>query len=310
MSEETTERVLRVIDDLTTGTARSLYAASRKVGVSDIGSCREYVRRLLIDEEFSDDPTSKWPAFVGTAVGDLMEQGYVKRYKNAISQASVTVPIEVATDSGSYQIRLPGHPDIVDPDADLLIDWKTKDGLGVVRSGAIPKDWFQVMLYAKACIKAGWLTEGCRVAIVYLDRSGAESVPVIHERQYDPDVIQEAEAWLEDVIYAIEHNEEAERDQPRTFCESYCPYVSACRGRDTDVEGLLTDPEVIKAVDLLVDARVRAAEANADKKAATAVLAGINGHTDTHSVRNTWVNETEYTTKRAGYMRLDVRKRK
>ena len=47
---------------------RSGWTQDFKFGVSDIGHCREYLRRLISREEFSDEQDDYSAAFMGTAV--------------------------------------------------------------------------------------------------------------------------------------------------------------------------------------------------------------------------------------------------
>ena len=297
-----------LVDAAMTGSERTSYANQKKVGVSDLGGCREYVRRVLLDEPYSSAPSdNNLMAFVGTAVGDHLERQYLKENPDALIQSEV----EVKLSSGGYDVTLIGHPDVVDPGKNLVIDYKTRNGLATVRKEPIAKHKFQVTLYAKALIDDGILDEDCTLAVIYVDRSGEDPQPVDHSWTYDPSIFDEAQEWLADVLYAISNGEEASRDMPRSWCSSYCPYAETCRGgSDTDVEGLITDDEQVKAVEVLVAAREAERKARADKKAAQSVLANVQGHTATHTIRWTFVGPAEYTTKREGYQRLDVSKKK
>lgn len=297
-----------LVDRAMTMSDRTAYANEKKIGVSDIGGCREYVRRVLLNEPYSSEPSdNNLMAFVGTAVGDHLERQYLKENPDALVQSEVVVDMDI----DDYTVKLVGHPDVADPGRNLLIDYKTRNGLATVRKEPIAKHKFQVTLYAKALIDEGILDEDCTLALVYVDRSGDDPQPVSHEWTYDPGILHEARQWLSDVLYAIENGEEASRDMPRSWCTAYCPYAETCRGgSDTDVEGLITDDEQVKALSVLLEAREAERKARADKKAAQSVLSNVEGHTETHTVRWTFIGPTEYTTKREGYLRLDVSKKK
>lgn len=314
-----------LIAEASQNTERSLYAAERKIGVSDIGGCREYARRLITDEPFTDPRDSFMPAFMGTAFGREFETVFKQRWPEAETQLSIVVPlkIEVVGEDGpvTLELHLPGHPDVVV--GNTVIDGKTKDGLDVVRRESTKDDGikqhkFQLTLYAHALIEMGRLTEDATLALVYYDRSGKEEEPFIVAWRYDPAILDEAQRWLSDVFYAVmyESGEGSDtrhlKDKPRTFCESYCPYFTACRGGDTDVEGLLDDPEVLSAIEVYREAHLTETAAKAAKKTAAAALKGISGHTASGlTLRWTHINETVVPeTVRRGYDRIDLRQRK
>lgn len=299
------EALFGLIDEAMDGSARSLYAQGKKVGVSDIGGCREYVRRLISDMEFSDPRKNFMAAFMGTAFGDHFEKAYLTRHPNAIVQADVVVPIEL----DGFEFRLPGHPDIIDPDLNTLIDGKTKDGLAVVRkTGGDMQHKMQVTLYGYACVKAGLLKPNPTLALAYYDRAGVEQKPFIVEWEWDQSILDAAIEWLNDVVYALMQGEEAPKDKPRDWCWSYCPFASACRGGDTDVEGLIEDEEIVTATELYKDALARERQAKKDKDTAKGVLLGISGRTKNWVVRWIHINESEIKagTRRA-YDKIDIR---
>jgi hypothetical protein len=298
-----------LIDDAMGGSARSLYATEKKIGVSDIGGCHEYVRRLIADEDFSDPRNNFMAAFMGTAFGDHLEQAYLRRHKGAMTQLEVVVNLDLGSGDQPFRLALPGHPDIVDPDMDLLIDGKTKNGLAVIRKlGTERKHQYQTTLYAKALIDRGILTPQCTLALAYYDRSGVEQAPHIYEWTYDPSILDEAIEWLNDVIYALAQGEEASKDMPRDWCYAYCPFATACRGGDTDVTGLIEDETLVTAIDLYRDALNREKQAKADKETAKAELLGVAGRTKNWVLRWVHINESEIKagTRRA-YDKIDIR---
>jgi hypothetical protein len=300
------EIVLReAIDRSMRDSPRSTYAAENKIGVSDIGGCREFVRRTIIDEAFTDEQENYAAAFVGTAVGALAEQAM----KDALGdQVETQVAVTVTLNIRGYVLNLPGHPDLVSKDA--CVDFKTVDKLGVTRrTGPTTKQWYQVHLYVAALIAMGRLPKDAWCILAFIDRSGSEPQPLVFARRFDPAIVREAEDWLDDVIYAVQHDEETSRDQPRSWCEAVCPRVSACRGYDTDVTGLIEDPVVLEAIEVYREATAAIKQLEKDKDSAKSVLRDIAGNTGDTVIRWIEVPESEVPAhKRAGYRRISFSK--
>lgn len=299
------EALFGLIDEAMDTSARSLYAQGKKVGVSDIGGCREYVRRLIADEDFTDPRKNFMAAFMGTAFGREFEDAYQCRHPHALIQQAVEVPLDLQ----GFQFILPGHLDIVDPKLNTIIDGKTKNGLAVVRkSGGDLQHKFQVTLYGYACVKAGLLEPEPTLALAYYDRSGVEQAPHIVMWEWDQSIFDAAIEWLNDVVYALTQGEEASKDKPRDWCYSFCPFATACRGGDTDVEGLIEDETIVTAIDLYKDALARETAAKRDKDTAKKELVGIGGRTKNWVLRWVHINESEIKagTRRA-YDKIDIR---
>jgi hypothetical protein len=303
LSQVLAAEVHQAIVDFGDNSQRSMQSQNHVLGVSDIGGCREYVRRMILDEPFSDHSNEyALASFVGHAVGNYAETvlGDVWRKQGRVD---TQVEVQIALPNG---VVLRGHPDLVGEA--IVVDFKTVDGLAVVKQGGRTQHRWQVILYAAALIQMERLPENALCALVYIDRSGVEVVPHVEVWRYDPHLLDPINEWVNDVLYAIQYNEEASRDRPREWCYSACPYARSCRGMDTDVSGLIESEEAVLAVKSYLDAARRAKEADRDKKTAAAALAGVNGATDEHMVRWVHVNETniEAFTKR-GYDRLDIR---
>ena len=287
---------------------RTAQSDDRILGVSDIGKCREMVRRMILDEPFTDERDDFMPSFIGTAMGDWIERAVRAKYPDVRTQMEVVVGLDLP--SGT-RIELMGHPDMVG--ADWLLDNKTKNGLGVFRhNGPTTQQRFQPPLYAKGLIDAGELPEDCTVGLVVWDRSGAEERPVVWAEPFSRDVVREAAEWLDDAVYAVRMDEEAHCDATREFCQRYCPYGSVCpQHAHSDASGLIEDEEVQQAIRTYVSASAAAREAERDKATAKAVLKGVTGNTADYSVRWVSVPESEIpASTRSGYDRLYVTKRK
>lgn len=294
------------IDRATNGSERSRQSKTNVIGVSDVGGCREYVRRVIVNEEPSQEVhTYDLAAFIGTAIGDHVEDAFMAGNLKTdwVKQGTVVVTLEVR----GYVLNIPGHPDLFSRTD--LIDIKTVDGLGVVRRvGPTDQQRFQRALYTKALIDSGRMDRDAWMHNVYIDRSGAENEPVVWSAPYDPHEVEEAVEWLSDAIYAVQMDEEASRDKPREWCWACCPFAPACRGEDdTDVEGLIEDPFILDAVKVYNEATAAIKLAEKDKKSAASVLDRVNGRTSTHTVRWVEIGPSEVAYSRSGYRRLDVR---
>jgi hypothetical protein len=127
--------------------------------------------------------------------------------------------------------------------------------------------------------------------------------------RFDPAEVAEATAWLDDVLYAIQMNEEAKRDPSREWCWACCPFAPKCRGfDDSDVEGRIEDPLILEAIKVYEESREQMKALEKDKKSAESVLRGVSGSTDTHKVRWITVGDTIVPEQhRNGYQRLDLR---
>jgi hypothetical protein len=285
--------------------ARSIYGQTG-LGVSDIGHCREHSRRKLLDFPRDDNGRQyDLAALVGTAVGTQLELEYLTHVNpRAKIQRKVVVKFEVTINGVPWVLHIPGHPDVIDSENDRLIDWKTADGL--TSNMSTDQQRFQVSLYADACIKMGWLTPQCTLALVHIDRSGRNPEPLVDEWVFEPVLVQEAYEWLNDVLYAISNGEEASRDMPRTWCWSVCEYATACRGSDSTVEGLIENQFVIDAIEFYKDAAARAKKAEEDKKAAAATLQDIEGRTADWTVKWTPIGGGPVAYERKPYLRLDI----
>lgn len=302
MREMVSTRVTESLRTAWSKRSRTVQKAERRVGVSDLGTCREYTRRMLVGEDFTD-PADRWDwaAMVGTAVGDWIEQ----MMSATNSDCRTQVPVEVMLPSG---FTIGGTADMVFGRT-LLLDNKTRNGLGVVRrSGPKTSEVFQRSIYAYALIQAGELSEDCWVGNVFWDRSGDEFVPHVDVAPFDMSVIHEVDEWLSDVGYAIQHDEVAQKDPEVAFCEKACPFFTACRGGDTDATGLLLDPDVLAAVDMVLEARALDAQRKKLRRDAEKVLVGVKGTTGSHTVR--WVNVKGHMREPVyveAFQRLDIR---
>lgn len=284
---------------------RSVQSDEGTLGWSDVGGCREYARLRTVQAEPTDGKNT-WPAQVGSALDAYMREVWDMRYPGTVWDDE---PVTATLPNGA---TITGSPDVVGDGT--VLDWKSKDGLATVtRNGPSEQHWMQVHGYALALHQAGhagfdnleWVT----VSLVYVDRSGRTATPVAFTRSFDYGFIVQAEHWVEDVIYAVRHGEQASKDKPIEWCENWCPFFTGCRGRDIAPEGgLIDDPETVTLIEQYATASAAAKAAARLKDEAKAGLVGVNGSTGRYTVKWTRVNESQVAaTVRAGYDRLAVR---
>lgn len=282
------------------GSLRSAQQAAHLIGVSELGACRNYLRHMVIETPYDERDDSKWAAFIGTALGDALETAVRDSFGFTVQQT-----VEVTLPSGK---RIEGHCDVQTGEG--VWDFKAVDGLETVkRTNGSFRQKVQVMAYLLALIQSGDLPEDAYCALVFIDRSGRDPMPHVWMSQLDMDLLLEAESRLDDVVYAVMHNEEAPRDEPDAWCQVACPFYTKCRGATTDVGGLITDEGALLAVKHYEEGKKMAREAERLKDEAKRDLKGIEGSTGEYVVRWTRVNETEvpgFT--RKGYDKIDIRR--
>lgn len=265
-----------------------------------MGACRNYLRNMIVQTPYDDSDDVRWPAFIGTSLGDSLENAMRESFGYTTQRT-----VEVTLPSGK---RVQGHCDVHTDDG--VWDFKAVDGVeSVKRTGPSFRQKAQVMAYLLALIQSGDLPDDAYCALVFIDRSGRDSKPHVWMSGLDMEVIEEAERRLDDVVYAVMHGEEASRDEPATWCQVACPFYSKCRGAETDVQGLITDESALLAVKHYEEAREMAKAAERLKDEAKATLKGVEGSTGEYIVRWTQVNQTDvpgFT--RKAYRKLDIRR--
>jgi hypothetical protein len=150
-----------------------------------------------------------------------------------------------------------------------------------------------------------------RVGNVWMDRAGDEKRLHVEMEPLDMEVVAEAGRWLDEVINAYLTDAEAMKEPARQVCEATCGFFEPCRGGEVDVEGLITDPEHLAAIELNMEAARMSRAANQMKDQAKAALEGVEGSTGEYLVSWTHVNGTLIPEQmRSGYSRLNIRKMK
>jgi len=290
--------------------ARSVQASEGRLGPSDIGFCRQKAALMVRGVEATDAPP-KWAAAVGTAVHNYVEAAIKQMFPDWLMGSIDDVTVTATLPSGA---QISGHPDIVIPSENTVLDIKTVDGFQwVKREGTSQQHKYQRHLYAMGCIAAGIFDPEKPVWVgnVYFDRSGKQPAPLVFVEEMDPMLTDEIDSWVGDVIYAVKNNEDASRDIPAAVCERICSHFTACRGALETNDGgeLIIDTELVSAIDMYTEARGMEKTAKQMKDEASARLLGVNGSTGQWQVRWVEVQPSKVESfEKNGYSRLDIRK--
>lgn len=304
--QELAETVYAAIQNASNFSERSQQSADFRIGMSDLGYCSEKVRRMVAG--IPEPVTDKLAAFIGTALGDHIEQACMSAWPNAIRQVEVSAILH--GDGGDYTVS--GHPDLLLPEGKVL-DFKSTRGLAKVRRlGPSQQQQFQRHCYGYAAYISGLFDDDVtldrvEVANVWIDRAGDDHELHVHMEPLSMDVVEQAGFWIDDLVYAYKHDQEARKEPPREVCAKTCGHFADCRAYDTDVEGLLTDDEVIVAVDMYRMGLDLEKQARKLKDQAQASLRDISGSTGKYTVRWVQVGGGHVEYDRKPYMRLDVR---
>jgi len=286
---------------------RSIQSREGIIGPSDLGWCRQKTV-LTIKGTPQSDSKSVWAAVIGTALGEYVEKSIKDTFPTWLVGSIDSIRVTYTSLNGD---EISGTPDVVVPEFNLVADLKSKDGFEwEQRKGSSTSNKYQRHAYAKGLVAAGIL-DGSRpvfVANVYIDRSGNIEMPLSEVQEMDFGLDDEITQWVEDVKYAVLHNEDASRDIAAPICQKICEFYTVCRGglpmSDSDV---YTDPDILNAVTMYVEGREMAKEGESQRKAAAKFLSGINGVADGWQIRSTEVDATDVPGfYRRGYTKVDV----
>jgi len=264
-----------VINAVADWQANSPRTQQRTLGMSQIGGCREYMRATLAGDPKMKGAPLKWPAYLGTAVGDHIER-ILQSYGFA-TQEDAELTLRIFDD---FTITVKGHLDIRGPN--MIGDLKTRNELAEVRREGPPfKEKAQLAGYVMAKYDEGVLDEDGIGSLIYLDRSGGDStaftwtLTVPQARLILAAVVER----IRDVVRAMDAGESQGylRDEPESWCKAVgCPFYNGC-WTGYEPSGAIEHPEEIRKVAEFVEAREADVEAAAIRKAKRAALEGVEG---------------------------------
>lgn len=305
------DTVRDAVNAWSTSTERAEQDRQFIIGPSAIGYCSERLRRQL-DRQEPEDFVDWNKAFIGTWLGEGLEQALKKSKPHLLTQSEFWVTLE----GDQYTYRIPAHSDVIDPVDGLVLDAKAKDGLMYVRRQETAEQGYQFQrhLYGLGAHQSGPLShiplEDIKVGNIYYDRSGKEPVPHVQIEPYDPEVVRQATWWLDEVVEAFLAGEEATKEPARAVCESTCGFFTKCRAFDTDVEGAIRDEKHLAAIEMYVEAGQLESTAKKMKNEAKVMLKGVEGHTPTHTLRWNLINGYSVAYEKDAELRISITKKR
>jgi hypothetical protein len=223
------DAILGAVADWQNNSPRSQQSKARILGMSEMGGCREYIRATIAGEPKTPQEEIKWPAFVGTALGDSIEEIIGGMGFSTQEDAKLTLPRTGITVMGHLDARTKG----------AIVDLKSKSELATVRrEGPTFKEKAQISGYLVAKVQEGVLDEDATGHLVYLDRSGRDSTTHVWSTTYQNAllILDAVEERLLDVQHALATGTREDRngrlmtDEPRSWCESV-----QCFTADTEI---------------------------------------------------------------------------
>jgi hypothetical protein len=306
------EAIRTALDNYDRSASRTMQSREGILGPSDIGFCRQ--KAVLVTRQVPPtDEVSHWAANVGTAIHNYVEAALKATHPDWLMGSIDNITVTAELPSGA---KISGHPDIVIPHENTVLDIKTVDGFEwVKRNGTSDAHKYQRHLYALGCRQADIFdpTLPIHVGNVYFDRSGKEKDFLIVMDEYDPSLTAEIDSWVQDVIYAVRHGEDSARDVAAAVCQRICEFFTVCRGGLAVNDGgdVITDEYLLSAIDMYVQGREQENQGKRMKSEAKELLQGVNGASATHQVRWVTVNPAQVAAfERPASTRLDVVKLK
>lgn len=279
------------------------------LGVSSIGLCRAQALWTITNVTPTDAPEGK-QALMGQAVHTVIGEARASYRPELLIEQKLTITLP----SG---VVLPGHADEIDPSEPAVTDYKTvvggADMVALRRNGASEQQRFQRHLYYLGAAQAGIVPAQGTVRNVWIDRSGQSPDPFVEQEPFSAHMVQQADGWLSDVMYAAEHGEEVLRDKHYDWCKRFCQFFTHCRGDLEHPDLIVTDDELIQAAANAYEGRTLEKEGKALSEVGKRTLAvlqpagsgDVQGYTcGEHRVRWSWVNSS--TADRGGYFKLSV----
>lgn len=250
----------------------------RLLGMSDLGGCREYMRSMLMHEEGAESLELKWPAMVGTILGDGIEKIVQRRLgEQVITQRRVTLTLQV----DGFTVVVTGSADLIFVDTGV-VDLKSKAELATIRSkGPSFKEKAQISGYLLAAIQEGLLDTQAVGTLLYYDRSGRDATT--HEWTIDYEgallVMDAVMIRISDVAHAIDTGQTATRDEPESWCRAvHCPFYQHC-WKGYVPSGAIEDDVTIELVKDYMLARDDLKLASMRRESAREALMGTEGVT-------------------------------
>jgi hypothetical protein len=255
------EQTVKRVRDFDAARPRSLQV---QVGWSEVGGCRSALG-FRLDGAYITDDTDSWAAQRGTALHE---------YLGPILDGP-GVRIEVET---SYR-GIPGHADIVEPDA--VVDIKTtslaNSKLWAEDHSLLRPKRIQVHGYAAGLVDAGELPGDCTVRLLVVPVDGTFADWWAYEEPFNRSLADEGADRLEWVRDRMAAGDSLPKDKPYAWCSTWCSFFSLCRDAGQPDGEPIADPELAAAVAAYGEAGIRYSAADKDKKRLAPMIRGLRG---------------------------------
>jgi hypothetical protein len=227
------DEVIKRVRDHDAARPRSQQSA---VGWSEVGGCRSALG-FRLDGAWATDDTDSWGAQRGTAIHEYLEP-------------ILTAP-GVRTEVDTVYRGIPGHADLVEPDA--VVDFKTtskaNSKLWASDHSLLKPKRIQVHGYAAGLVDAGDLPEDCKVRLLVIPVDGTFADWWAYEEKFDRSLADEGADRLDDVRARMAAGTALPKDMPYAWCETWCSFFSLCRDPATKRTGEeIADDELAAAV--------------------------------------------------------------
>lgn len=265
-----------VRDELAAMEAASPRSQQVQTGASQIFGCRaESLLRLTGVPE--SDPRSSWPALVGKAVHRLVEDAAAE---------------DVITEARFTYRGVPATVDRYNPATKTLTDFKTKDtaaDINAIRRAGPSREYrSQIHLGAAALIAAGHEVQ--TVELLFIPRAGTLEDAWLFSEPFDREIADDAAEWVSDqaeraLTVDLDDGDPLDglRDKLPSWCASYCPYFTTCRGGEEPLPEL--DDRLFEIAQRYLDADSREKDAAEEKRLLRADLDDVTGERDGLRVR-------------------------
>lgn len=227
------DEVIKRARDFDASRPRSQQAA---VGWSEVGGCRAALGYRL-EGAWATDETDTWAAQRGTAIHTYLEQ--------------IVAGPGVRTEIDTEYRGIPGHADIVTDSA--VWDWKTtslaSSKLWASDHSLLRQKRVQIHGYTAGLVDAGELPETATVGLIVVPVDGTFADWWSFEEPFDRSLADEGADRLDDVRARMAAGESLPKDKPLSWCMSWCPFLTLCRGGENAAAGeQINDPESAAAV--------------------------------------------------------------
>lgn len=256
------DEVIKRARDFDAARPRSLQV---EPGWSEVGGCRAALGYRL-DGAWATDETDTWGAQRGSAIHAYLEE--------------VIAGPGVRTEIDTIYRGIPGHADVVTDTA--VWDWKTtslaSSRLWASDHSLLRQKRVQINGYAAGLVDAGELPEDCTVGLIIVPVDGTFADWWAWEEPFDRSLADEGADRLDEVRAMLATGEPLPKDKPLNWCNSWCPFVTLCRGQDDPAAAEeITDPELTAAIAKYGETAQQIGRLYKDKDKLADMIRGLRG---------------------------------